>query len=80
MSLRPSAIVLVLANLLPLGGALALDWQVFDVLLLYWTENVVIGVITVLRMAACHPGFGPGRLAEQPVVDTGRTDCGQDRL
>ncbi len=45
MSLRPSAIVLVLVNLLPLGGVLALDWQVFDVLLLYWSENVVIGVV-----------------------------------
>ncbi len=45
-----SSVVLVLANLVPLGGVLFLDWRVFDVLLLYWAENVVIGAINVLRM------------------------------
>lgn len=48
---RPSALVLVLANLLPLVGVLWLDWSVLEVLLLYWTESVVIGVVNVLRMA-----------------------------
>ncbi len=53
MSPRPSAIVLVAANLVPLGGVLILDWRVFDVMILYWAENVVIGSINVLRMLAC---------------------------
>ena len=48
---RPSFIVLVLANLVPLAGVLLLDWQVFDILILYWAENVIIGVVNVLRMA-----------------------------
>ena len=48
---RPSSIVLVLANLVPLAGVLLLDWQVFDILILYWAENVIIGVVNVLRMA-----------------------------
>lgn len=79
MSLRPSAIVLVLVNLLPLGGVLALDWQVFDVLLLYWSENVVIGVVNVLRMAMCQPGIGLGRLAmaAQGMTDTQRATLSQ---
>ena len=47
---NPSSVVLVLANLVPLGGVLFLDWRVFDVLLLYWAENVVIGAINVLRI------------------------------
>lgn len=51
MPLRPSSIVLILANLLPLAGVLLLDWQVFDILILYWAENVVIGVLNVARMA-----------------------------
>lgn len=55
---RPSAIVLTLANLVPLAGVLWLDWQVFDVLLLYWAENAIIGVINVLRMLKCDSGLG----------------------
>ena len=51
MTLRPSYIVLVLANLFPLAGVFLLDWQVIDILLLYWAENVVIGIVNVLRMA-----------------------------
>lgn len=51
---RLSAMVLVVANLVPLAGVFFLGWRVFDVLMLYWVENVVIGVINVLRMAVCH--------------------------
>ena len=52
--LRPSSVVLVLANLVPLIGVLLFGWRVFDVLMLYWVENVVIGVINVLRMVVCR--------------------------
>jgi len=51
--IRLSAIVLVIANLVPLAGVVVLGWRVFDVLMLYWVENVVIGVINVMRMAVC---------------------------
>lgn len=51
MLARPSALVLVVANLLPLAGVLWLDWSVLEVLLLYWTESVIIGGVNVLRMA-----------------------------
>lgn len=54
MLARPSAIALVLANLVPLAGVYWLDWRVFDVLMLYWAENVVIGAVNVLRMLACR--------------------------
>ena len=53
--LTPSAWVLIAANLIPVGGVLFLGWGVFDVLLLYWTENVVIGVFNVLRMLMVQP-------------------------
>jgi len=56
MLLRPSSIVLILANLVPLGGVLLLDWQVFDIMMLYWAENVVIGVLNVMRMAVTSGG------------------------
>lgn len=53
--MRPHAsravLALVLANLLPLAGVLWLGWRLFDVMLLYWLENAVIGAYTLLRMA-----------------------------
>ena len=47
---RPSALALLLANLVPLGGVLFADWQVLPVMLLFWLENVVIGAYTLARM------------------------------
>ena len=47
---RPSAIVLLAANSLPLFGVLLFDWSVFDIVFFYWAENVVIGVINVARI------------------------------
>lgn len=61
---RPSAVALILANLVPLGGVIWFDWQVFDILILYWAENVVIGVINVLRMITSQPSLGILEVAE----------------
>lgn len=52
----PSIWVLVAANLLPLYGVLALGWEVFPVVVLFWLENVVIGVLNVLRLLVADPG------------------------
>lgn len=53
---RPvSAWVLVAANLLPLAGVLFWDWNVMVLLLLFWMENVVIGLLNVLRMLCADP-------------------------
>ena len=38
-----SLVALVLVNLVPIAGVLFFDWRVFDLLLLYWAESVVIG-------------------------------------
>lgn len=51
----PSLAVLVLANLIPVYGVVALGWEVFPLLLLFWTENVIIGVFNVLRMLIAKP-------------------------
>ncbi|MGJ3264618.1 MAG: DUF6498-containing protein [Salinarimonas sp.] len=45
-----SSAALVLANLVPLLGVVAGGWRVFDVLLLFWAENVVIGLLNLARM------------------------------
>ncbi len=47
---RLSVIVLVAVNLLPLAGVLFYGWTVFEVVLLFWAENVVIGLMNVARM------------------------------
>lgn len=46
----PSALVLLAANLVPLYGVLAWDWPVFPLFVLFWLENVVIGLLNAARM------------------------------
>jgi hypothetical protein len=53
-----SALVLVAFNLVPLGGVLFWGWNVATLLILYWVENGVIGVLNVPKML----------LARGPVV------------
>ncbi len=43
-------ISLLLVNFIPLFGVLFLRWSVFNILFLYWAENLVIGFYNVLRM------------------------------
>ena len=54
-SLPPSAFVLLGANALPIVGVLAHHWTVFAVILLYWSENVVVGAFNVLKIIAAQP-------------------------
>jgi hypothetical protein len=44
--------VLIAANLVPLAGALFAGWSVYEIILLFWAENLVIGVFQVARMLA----------------------------
>jgi hypothetical protein len=46
---------LLLANLVPLAGVLFWQWSVSSVIILYWFENVVIGIVNVARMVAVAP-------------------------
>jgi len=60
-----SIIALVFANLIPVVCVFVLDWDVSMIVLLYWTENVVIGVYNVLRIAVAkveHPIEHLGKL------------------
>jgi len=47
---RPSVIALILANLVPVGGVLFFGWQVFPLMFLFWSENVIVGMFNLLRM------------------------------
>lgn len=52
---KASAWALVAANCSPLLGVLFLGWDTFSIILVYWSENVVIGAINVLKMLTCAP-------------------------
>lgn len=51
-----SAMVLIAANLVPLAGTILFKWTVFEVVLLFWAENVIIGALNVLRMLTASAG------------------------
>ena len=73
MTRRASSLVLILANLIPLAGVFLFQWDVLAILLLYWAESVIIGVLNVARMVSCKSdnvlhGMLP-RLAGQPVPE-----------
>jgi hypothetical protein len=48
--LDPALCLLLAGNLLPLYGALFGGWSVLSILQVYWAENVIVGVLTVLEM------------------------------
>jgi hypothetical protein len=52
---KTSAYTLIAANVLPLFGVLFLGWDTFSIVALYWFENVIIGMITVLKMIVAKP-------------------------
>jgi len=62
--LTPSAIGLIAANLLPLYGVIFLGWDVFPLILLYWLENAVIGIVNVVKMAF-SASSGPLRIPQK---------------
>jgi hypothetical protein len=48
--LRVSVLALLAANLFPLAGVIFLGWDVFPLMVLFWMENLVIGIYTVFKM------------------------------
>jgi hypothetical protein len=51
---QPFDLIVLAANLVPLIGVLAWDWDAFVLLMLYWLETAVIAFWTVARIA-CLP-------------------------
>ncbi len=51
----PGFWILVAGNLAPLFGVLFLGWETFPLMLLFWCENVFIGLFNALRMLCATP-------------------------
>lgn len=47
--------VLLVSNFIPLLGVLFWGWSTFAIVVIYWGENVVLGVINLLKMLFCSP-------------------------
>ena len=65
-STTSSAIVLVAFNLIPLAGVLFWGWNVATLLVLYWVENGIVGILNVpkilLARGPVEPGVGALRI------------------
>jgi hypothetical protein len=46
-----AVIALIVANLVPLIGVLFFGWSVWNILIVYWLENGIVGGFNVLKMA-----------------------------
>ncbi len=65
---RPPILVVLVFNLIPAACVLWLGWSALTLLVLYWVENVVVGVVTALKLRAIERkgGARPG-----PAATTG---------
>lgn len=64
--------VLIGANIIPLIGVLFWGWSTFEVVALYWLENVIIGGINILKMITCSPDRGlVESMMEQKIAERG---------
>jgi hypothetical protein len=62
-----AVVALVVANAIPLIGVLFLGWSVWNILVIYWLENGIVGGLNVLKMARAEgPALeGPGPMTFQ---------------
>jgi hypothetical protein len=66
-----SALVLIIANLLPLFGVIFAHWNAFDLVWLFWFENVIIGFFNILKMLTVGMfGNPPGEDGRPTVAGT----------
>jgi len=66
--LSPTVLLLIIANLVPLYGVLILHWEIFPILLLFWIENVIVGIFNVLKMAFAAPASTGSWLIKIPLI------------
>ncbi len=51
---------LIVVNLLPLAGVAFWGWRTYDLMVLYWLENGVVGLFTIAKMVTARPTGGGG--------------------
>ena len=59
---------ILIGNLIPVFGVAFLGWDAAQILILYWAENIVVGVLTRPRILAARGGrSGPGQPPSNPL-------------
>lgn len=58
ISWTPALIVLVVTNLVPVVGVIWLGWDAGAILVLYWLETVIIGLLNIPKIWACEGHIG----------------------
>ena len=70
-----AVVALIVANAIPLFGALFLGWNVWMILIVYWLENGIVGVFNVLKILRAEGPVAPGmgfQMNGKPMADVGR--------
>jgi hypothetical protein len=69
---RSALLALIAVNLIPLLGVLQWDWSVFEIVFLYWCENLIFGLITVLKMLSAFPDINEGGMTIEVPAKGGK--------
>jgi hypothetical protein len=65
---QPSVIALILANLVPIFGVVFLHWEVFPLMFLFWSENLIVGAFNVLKMLTANPSSPVGWIGKLFII------------
>jgi Family of unknown function (DUF6498) len=65
---QPSVVALILANLVPIFGVVFLHWEVFPLMFLFWSENLIVGVFNVLKMLTANPSSPVSWLGKMFII------------
>src|SRR6266702_662639 len=65
---QPSVIALILANLVPVFGVLVWHWEVFPLMFLFWSENLIVGAFNVLKMLTANPSSPVGWIGKAFII------------
>jgi magnesium-transporting ATPase (P-type) len=72
--------VLIAANLVPAVGVVSYDWDLFSLIFVYWLENGVIGVFTVLKMLTTYSELSQGEVKSARVRRSWYREAGRYRF
>lgn len=60
---------ILIGNLIPVFGVAFLGWDAAQILILYWAENIIVGVLTLPRILAARGGRNqPGQPPSNPLA------------
>jgi hypothetical protein len=71
-----AVVALIVANAIPLFGAVFLGWNVWMILIVYWLENGVVGFFNVLKILRAEGGADSSsawRMNGKPMAVAGRS-------